>query len=462
MPRKAMNCRVGFTLIELLVTILVIVIMSGFLITALSGVRETARQMRTQQFIMRLHSQLIPRYQAFRTRPLPVNPFDSIPPIAAADVNNATVTQERARIAWFKHWGTRALMAMELPDSFGDLMLQTPWLQNTAAGNQVGGATVPYVPSMTSMYMDHIRFNVQPPPQGAELQTTVQGNLQLLNRIESQSQTNLSGAECLYMIIEASITDRDLYNVCFNDTDVGDTNSNGLPEFLDAWGTPIYFTRWPAGFISDLQPMYRYDATGIVAGASTVKYQDVYGSNHPRDRFKTNVILSRFPVNGTADERVIGIAGGFHDAFDPYFVDRWEPSPGNAGGYDSGQLIGQTQPPCDGYTPPSLGVGTKDKNWGLPERSYNLTPLIVSAGTDGEYGLAFSSADAGNAALNISAGMNPYLTFVNPYMVFQEMKGSQGQPVGTGRYYQRAAISETSAGSGDNIHNHRATPTTGR
>ncbi len=33
----------------------------------------------------------------------------------------------------------------------------------------------------------------------------------------------------------------------FNALEVADTDGNGLNEFVDGWGTPIYFVRWPSG-----------------------------------------------------------------------------------------------------------------------------------------------------------------------------------------------------------------------
>ena len=34
----------------------------------------------------------------------------------------------------------------------------------------------------------------------------------------------------------------------FNASEIGDTNQNGYPEFLDGWGQPIFFLRWAPGF----------------------------------------------------------------------------------------------------------------------------------------------------------------------------------------------------------------------
>ena len=34
----------------------------------------------------------------------------------------------------------------------------------------------------------------------------------------------------------------------FSEGEVGDTDGDGLPEFLDGWGRPIRYILWPAGF----------------------------------------------------------------------------------------------------------------------------------------------------------------------------------------------------------------------
>ena len=39
----------------------------------------------------------------------------------------------------------------------------------------------------------------------------------------------------------------------FRPNEIGDTNGNGLPEFVDGWGNAIRFRRWPVGFSSPVQ-----------------------------------------------------------------------------------------------------------------------------------------------------------------------------------------------------------------
>jgi len=40
----------------------------------------------------------------------------------------------------------------------------------------------------------------------------------------------------------------------FDESELGDTDNDGMPELLDAWGRPIYFLRWAPGYTSVLQP----------------------------------------------------------------------------------------------------------------------------------------------------------------------------------------------------------------
>ncbi|APW62600.1 prepilin-type N-terminal cleavage/methylation domain-containing protein [Paludisphaera borealis] len=80
-------------------------------------------------------------------------------------------------------------------------------------------------------------------------------------------QTNLAAhthktarAEMLYaLLVEAqgpfgSILNRD----DFTDKEVQDTDGDGLPEFVDAWGEPLQFFRWPLLFHSDFQQGQRF------------------------------------------------------------------------------------------------------------------------------------------------------------------------------------------------------------
>ncbi len=76
-----------------------------------------------------------------------------------------------------------------------------------------------------------------------------------LTLLESNHTHNTARAEMLYAILVegsgplGSVFNRD----DFTDREVKDTDGDGLPEFVDAWGQPLQFFRWPVLYHSDLQ-----------------------------------------------------------------------------------------------------------------------------------------------------------------------------------------------------------------
>src|ERR1700722_371018 len=62
----------GFTLVELMATMAIIAILATAMVSALSQAQESAKKMRTRQLIAKLHEQIMPRWESFQTRRLPV------------------------------------------------------------------------------------------------------------------------------------------------------------------------------------------------------------------------------------------------------------------------------------------------------------------------------------------------------------------------------------------------------
>jgi len=81
------------------------------------------------------------------------------------------------------------------------------------------------------------------------------GNLPALNRAYRQYKSStsadnqFSSAECLYMIVTVAFAAES--RGMFDDSQIGDVDGDGAKEFIDAWGTPIRFIRWPIGFVND-------------------------------------------------------------------------------------------------------------------------------------------------------------------------------------------------------------------
>jgi len=65
-------------------------------------------------------------------------------------------------------------------------------------------------------------------------------------------------AEVLYAIlVEGKGPLGSIFNADdFTDKEVQDTDGDGMPEFVDAWGEPLQFYRWPLMFSSDVQKGY--------------------------------------------------------------------------------------------------------------------------------------------------------------------------------------------------------------
>src|SRR5271157_4944539 len=77
---------------------------------------------------------------------------------------------------------------------------------------------------------------------------------QIIANIQAHKH-NTARAEMLYAILVegagplGSVFSRD----DFTDKEVRDTDGDGLPEFVDAWGQPLQFFRWPLLYHSDIQ-----------------------------------------------------------------------------------------------------------------------------------------------------------------------------------------------------------------
>jgi hypothetical protein len=128
-------------------------------------------------------------------------------------------------------------MKREMPDRWSDITGQalstsTPLIQPIM---------LPGVPALTQTYYRRLSALQQ---AGADLQDL------LANQ----------GAECLYMTIMFATGDGEARTM-FSAQDIGDTDDDGANEFLDGWGNPIQYIRWPAGFVP-FSPLMTGDAEG--------------------------------------------------------------------------------------------------------------------------------------------------------------------------------------------------------
>jgi len=215
------SARGGYTLVELLVTTLIITMLAAVVLVGISGAREIARENRTRAQIAQLKELLAPMYNAYRTRAVPLRaPFNAQP---------RQIPALRLRLV-------RELMRMEMPDRVTDVTdTATTFNINTTSGTR----SIP--PLSSALHRSFLRRAI------AATGATGKADLEIKWTVEHQ------GSECLYMII-GSIQDGDLNGIDFLlDDEIGDTDGDGMPEILDAWGNPIEFLRWAPGHQSLVQ-----------------------------------------------------------------------------------------------------------------------------------------------------------------------------------------------------------------
>jgi prepilin-type N-terminal cleavage/methylation domain-containing protein len=231
--------RAGVTLIELLVVILIISILASLVLGVAAVAGETARQAQTKHIVERLHTLLTEFYGTFKSRRVRLNP--KVETAIAALPTNVSAAQRRQLLAEARLYALREMMLMEVPDRWSDIMLMN-------IGTGIG--LTPQLP----IYLDPTGTGSygRTPLAAAYLRRYQQVTAPFTTPEQWEALTDNQGAECLYMIITLACGDGEARSQ-FKEADIGDTDGDGAPEFLDGWGHPINFLRWAPGFDSQIQ-----------------------------------------------------------------------------------------------------------------------------------------------------------------------------------------------------------------
>ncbi len=183
--------RPAFTLVELLVTITIITMLAGLTLGGLRMARTAAREIKTRSTVAKLDEIIMRMYAGYEHRRVPID----------------TSGMTRAQAIETRYYALRDIIRMEMPDSFAEI----------DEGPQVDG--------------------IGQPALHAAYQAAQRGS------------PDHESARCLYLIVSTAHP-RELQHFNPNEIDV----HGGVPVFVDGWGNPICFQRWPAGFDeSDIQ-----------------------------------------------------------------------------------------------------------------------------------------------------------------------------------------------------------------
>ena len=207
---------VGFTLVELMVVMVVLALLAALTLSGLAGVRDRAKADKTRSTIRKLHEIIVPHYESYLTRRITAretSPFAKFDPSAKRFVASGSGKSSTMPAA-NRLWGLRLMMTLEMPDQWSDV------------------APTSAVPTwaVTAPVKRYAALKNSGSPSAA-----------------------YEGAECLAMIVTRGGFDENLVE-SFRADEIGDVDGDRYPEFLDGWGKPIGFIRWPVGFQSPVQP----------------------------------------------------------------------------------------------------------------------------------------------------------------------------------------------------------------
>lgn len=230
--------RMGFTLVELLVVMVILSILSSLALAGLAGARNRSKIDKTKSTIRKIHEIVIPHYEGFAEKRVagprsvgrPPNAGDILPLYTVWIDTSATppkawmnenpggawigpANNTRKTIAEGRLKTLRLMQLLDLPDQWDDVIKENQSWAQALGGRGVSAAARRYQ-----------QFKV------------------------AQATTDQwESAECLAMIVTRGGFAGDTTEN-FRADELGDVDKDGAPEFLDAWGQPIQFIRWPVGY----------------------------------------------------------------------------------------------------------------------------------------------------------------------------------------------------------------------
>ncbi len=185
-------------------------------------------------------------------------------------------------------------------------------------------------------------------------------------------------SECLYALLVGGVgpLGSTFSADDFTSKEVGDSDGDGLPEFLDAWGQPLQFYRWPTHYISPLQRGWsNLDANGTATGPYS-------GMTEPRDTAAydpNNQLVAPAWWSGTFNTNVVS---GF------------TPPTGAAYSSPAYAVMSYFVSLVDSAAWP-MGIGW-DRSGVSVRRQYFCRPLIISSGPDQKLGVGQLAFDYSN------------------------------------------------------------------
>ncbi len=244
--------RSGFTLIELLVSIAIIGIMAGMVLYTLAGAQEDSLRNRTRGTIEKINAVILERWEGYRYRSVRF-------PIPQDFVQKKWISPRQ--VARLRALLVKDMMRMEMPDRYSDLSY-TPTNLSFALGDGNTYTFESFGGRFPSREYNVLRnyFNLVTVPEPFSNGGTVVELTGKLRPAQADWTPANQSAECLYAIVSHSNSGGASAIESFHASEIGDTDGDSYPEFIDAWGNPIGWIRWPAAYPSVLNLSYKLPA----------------------------------------------------------------------------------------------------------------------------------------------------------------------------------------------------------
>jgi prepilin-type N-terminal cleavage/methylation domain-containing protein len=300
--------RKAFTLIELMVVVVIIVMLAMLASTAYFGAMQSAREVRTIGIIAKLDAAISDIYETYEFRFEHIE--NALDPSSRSAFDSNLTSMSEVDLTKLKRKLMYDLMRMEMPSTRQEAL----------------------EPPSTSITIQSVNYRLA----NSAVQQVYHDIINSAGASSSTPSFATESAELLYLII-ANLDPEALEN--FTASEIGDTDGNGLSEFIDGWGRPIAFLRFAPGFIdTDRQP----DVKKIVSSLSSTAL-DTHS-----ETFDVIQVLTGISVD-TTNSAIINAKD--------LIVSKWQDP------FDPDMLNGE---------------------------SWFLYPVVVSAGRDGKFGVVIA------------------------------------------------------------------------
>ena len=257
-PKSAkLGLRHGFTLIELLIVIAVIGMLMSLTIVVMNGISDRAMRAATKATVQKINGLLQQRIESFDQAFTDARRADAIK--TARDILEVEIAAVKGAPHSVDSQSAISILAKKLEFRFQFPQRVQDRLDDPANRDPQATGTDLTAPNLPTSLYEVIAFpaaRTQLIEETGGTPTDAQVNARV-NTNWAKHDRNTESAELLYFALvrsesfgaAASGADE------FSAAEISDTDNDGLPEFVDTWGNPLRFYRWPTRLVDHNPPV---------------------------------------------------------------------------------------------------------------------------------------------------------------------------------------------------------------